>query len=277
MKSTYARKFFKKNFGQANHFLITCLVGLDVIENGTVAKSNNFSTTWNPKSPINSARRSRDFVLEAFLSRLVDGLDVYLSILHKNDFYLSNINPNSVFDPNEKSIYKKIDGTSNYFLINDYLCSLVKLSIIWRNLSTHYFTSNSNKLDYVDIVTLKKNKEDISKNFCRLDIEDILRKYETTSPTFKEVASLINAIHKYVEKVDDLIISKINKNDYFLKTINTCFKDHPELYNKYYILLKDNDSRRKIFIKNLLQNMAHLSSEDLNVVNFNELISILNK
>ena len=68
MNATKAKKKFKKRFGQANHLLITTLVGLDSIESGKIVeKPSEFSTSWNPMEPKRSAERARMFVLQSFL------------------------------------------------------------------------------------------------------------------------------------------------------------------------------------------------------------------
>ena len=55
MKRTIARKEFKEQFGQSNHFLITSLIGLNIIEKSEeIIKPEEFSTSWNPKDKNNS-------------------------------------------------------------------------------------------------------------------------------------------------------------------------------------------------------------------------------
>lgn len=88
MKQTKARKEFKKKFGQQNHFLITSLIGLDYLENNYVECPESFSTSWNPKDKKQSVRRSRDFLLQSFLTSAVDGIDMYISMLNTAPKYV---------------------------------------------------------------------------------------------------------------------------------------------------------------------------------------------
>ena len=84
MSATRAKKTFKKRFGQANHLLITALVGLDAIETGEVSKKpESFSTSWNPIEPKRSAERARIFTLKSFLGWAVESLEMYLTELNR--------------------------------------------------------------------------------------------------------------------------------------------------------------------------------------------------
>lgn len=45
LESSYAKRLFKKRIGNANHLLITILVGLDAIEAGEITKTAKFNTS----------------------------------------------------------------------------------------------------------------------------------------------------------------------------------------------------------------------------------------
>ena len=75
-----ARRKFKDLLGNANHLLITILVGLSAVERKTIVTAPpELHAAWNPKDVVASARRSRVFVLETTLVRSVDALDAYIS------------------------------------------------------------------------------------------------------------------------------------------------------------------------------------------------------
>ena len=80
---SYALKKFKKEIGQANHFLITILVGLDGVKSGKVEKNDEFSAAWNPKDVVASAERSRIYTIKASLAWVVDCLDMYLRLCNR--------------------------------------------------------------------------------------------------------------------------------------------------------------------------------------------------
>ena len=74
------RKRFKDSMGQANHFLITALIGLEYINNNEVSCPESFSTSWNPKNKKSSVERTRLYILKSSLSWAIDCLDTYLLI-----------------------------------------------------------------------------------------------------------------------------------------------------------------------------------------------------
>src|ERR1700721_2138620 len=78
LKRTHARAAFKDLLGQANHFLITLLVGLGAVGDGTAMLDQEFRTSWNPRDVRKSAERSRQFAFDLALVRAVDALDTFL-------------------------------------------------------------------------------------------------------------------------------------------------------------------------------------------------------
>ncbi len=61
-----ALKRFKAEIGQANHMLITIMVGLDGIIPYDVEAQNEFHTSWNPKSKKASVERSKLFAKKGY-------------------------------------------------------------------------------------------------------------------------------------------------------------------------------------------------------------------
>ena len=160
MKRTIARKEFKEQFGQSNHFLITSLIGLNIIEKSEeIIKPEEFSTSWNPKDKNNSARRSRSFLLGSFLSYAVDGVDMYLSLLNKKPKVIEDPEFSLLFDSAGQSVYKKVVGIESYFKIDKTLTCLVFLMITWRNNIVHAMADN--KLEPSQEKHLLRHQQDI--------------------------------------------------------------------------------------------------------------------
>jgi hypothetical protein len=264
VKSTKARKEFKKRFGQSNHFLITSLIGLNEIEkHPNIQKPTEFSTSWQPHDPIRSARRSRDFILDSFLSHAVDGIDMYLSFLNKSPKPLSNSDFELIFEKAQQSVFKKVLGIQSLFKIDQTITGLVLLLITWRNNLTHYFAENELSSDYETILCQKKDY--ILANFCSLKIEDVINKAHTGSTlNFKEVASLIKATHKFVELVDGEILKQIDFKEYANDIIDYHFKQNKLSKSKYCILEKEAKYR---FVFNVLQNIGGFEPDDFIILN----------
>lgn len=92
MKQSSARRTFKRNFGQANHFLVTCLVGLHTLENSDIIRAPvDLHAAWSPKDKASSISRSKHFVLQSFLGWAVDSLDTYLGLLNRRPQATSKI------------------------------------------------------------------------------------------------------------------------------------------------------------------------------------------
>src|SRR5690554_4101596 len=90
LKHTPALNHFKDLIGQTNHYLITILIGLEGVRDGSVTKGDSFNVTWNPKSVEDSAKRSRRFARNSALSWAIDALDAYMGFLGKKPFCISD-------------------------------------------------------------------------------------------------------------------------------------------------------------------------------------------
>ncbi len=260
MKSTKARRLFKSRFGQANHFLITSLIGLHEVENNpNLKKPDEFSTSWEPHDVFRSARRSREFLLDSFLSHAVDGVDLYLTYLNKSPKPIADIDFELIFEKAQRSVYSKVLGIQEYFKADKTLTGLVLLLITWRNNLTHFFAENEILGEYE--THLKNEEEKIKAKFCGLEIRQLIPKaHEGKSLTFKEVASLINAAHLYVQKIDEIVISKIDFEDFANRTLDYHYKNNKGSKLKYSNLHPDKKER---FILNVLQNTSSFEPQDI--------------
>lgn len=269
MRQTRARKIFKDCFGQNNHYLITTLVGLDYIENNEVKCPETFSTSWNPRDKCNSVYRSRNFVLSTFLSSAVDGIDLYLNVLCEEPRIILDNNYFKEFSE-LRFVSAKFTLASEYFKTNNVINSLCRLLITIRNIHVH--NGANNNISDEDIKCLLGNKENIEKEYCGCNIEQLISKIKTKeSITFKEVATLIKATHKFVEEVDTKIISKIdndNEHEYYCRSLLYLLKGNKVSKEKY-LRMQSEDKIR--FIKNLFMNNIGISVEDSNYIDMTKL------
>lgn len=133
-----SRRYFKKRLGQANHFLITILVGLDGIIKDDITLSPEFSTSWNPKNKENSAKRSAKFALNSALAWAIDNLDAYFIMCHQKPTLFED---QTLIDDMSKAgrhVHDKFIAIYRYLerkgaeSIKPY-AALVGLAIQWRN------------------------------------------------------------------------------------------------------------------------------------------------
>ena len=127
MTKSPAKKEFKERFGQANHFLITALVGIDAIQSGMITKKpTGFSTTWEPKDPKKSANRSRIFILKSFLAWAVESLEMYMTELNRKPKLLESDRFTELFSKAGQSIYKKTIFIADEIEVDPMLIGLMK-------------------------------------------------------------------------------------------------------------------------------------------------------
>lgn len=213
-----ARRHFKQRIGQVNHFLITALIGLDGVKSKVVTLPEQFRTSWNPKSVERSVERSVRFILDASLSWVVDNLDSYFIELLRKPSLIENEDLRNNCNGAGRSVNNKFEvffqETREYDTEVCKYAALVALAIQWRNNKVHYGANNALDAEYRAL--LDQYKSFYIDDFRHLDVDQMLKSFDSRngSPSFKEVTSMINAIHKYVECVDNHLLKSLNFERY---------------------------------------------------------------
>ncbi len=213
LKISPARRHFKQRIGQANHLLITTLIGLDGVKSKEFTLPEEFRTSWNPKDIVRSAERSIRFVLDASLGWVVDNLDSYFIEANRKPSIIENEELRSGYDGAGRSVnsrfelfYREAREVCNEI---DKYAALVALAIQWRNNIVHFGANNELNKEYKLI--LKENQAFYMNEFRHLDVAEMLKSFELKDyPSFKEVTSMINAIHKFVELLDAFLLDSLN-------------------------------------------------------------------
>lgn len=256
MKLTKAHREFKKRFGQANHFLITTLVGLDAIETGAVTgKPSSFSTSWNPKDQVRSAQRSRIFALQSFLGWAVESLEMYLTELNRKPKELDSEIFTSLYSKAGQHIYKKAIYIGDEIEIPPVLVALMEVLITWRNYTFHYDIDNQIRPESLQV--LQDEKLNIMNDYCGLDIDKLKETWENGRDfSFKETASLINATHKYVQEIDSYALKNLDIIRYVTESLDSHFQQSQKSFQKYRALQDDKKLR---YLKSLI--IEHVGCE----------------
>lgn len=260
-----AQRLFKKQIGQANHFLITILVGLTEIAKGTVQKPVTMNVKWNPKDYNVSALRSMRYALNSSLAWVVDNLDGYIQMCRRkpcliNDELLSRI------DQADKSVYEKfLILMERYTGIGDldFYGALVALAIQWRNVTTH--SNANNVLDEKYKKILEDNADWYVNNFRHLDVGIALKRFGChRNPSLKEVASMIKAISRFVEEVDGQLVREIDIENYALDVIDCQYSlnSRDSKQDQRFLLPTMKTERRITKIKTILENNGFVVSPD---------------
>lgn len=262
MKITKAKRDFKKRFGQANHFLITTLIGLNAVESGLVSdKPDSFSTTWNPRDQIRSAQRSRGFVLKSFLGWAVESLEMYLTELNRKPKELESAKFTELYSSAGRSIYLKVIYIGDEVNIDPVLVALMEVLITWRNYTFHYDIDN--EIRDVSLKILKDEEARIAVEFCGLQIDQLKEAWEQGRDfSFKEASSLINATHKYVDALDTYAVRCIDIDRYISETITVHFNGSHKALMKYKALQGDKKER---YLKSLVLDHVGIEINDVDL------------
>lgn len=219
-KTSPARSKFKKMLGNANHLIITTMVGLDAIDRGIVSSApGNFPAVWNPKDCSASAQRSRILILDMGLVRAVDALDAYMMWANRRPFLIQSSDFKSDMDGTGRSVSKRFQVFEQHTLPKDHILSaLVATTIRWRNKAVH--SEDRVELNPIYHQTLEENEEEISNRFRGLETSILLRGYANNrSPHLKEVTSFINAMHQYVRAIDASLLEVLDSEQYLKEMI----------------------------------------------------------
>ena len=237
LKMSPARRHFKQRIGQVNHFLITTLIGLDGVMSKEFIRPKEFSTSWNPRSVERSVERSTRFILDASLAWVVDNLDSYFIEASQKPSIIESEELKESYSKTGRSVNMRFNlfyhETRKSNIEIDKYAALVALAIQWRNNTVHFGANN--ELDKEYKVLLKKHHDFYMEEFCHLNVDEMLKSFDSKDghPSFKEVTSMINAIHKYVECVDGYLLGNLDIERFKL-----------DLLDKHY--LKCKQARRKM-------------------------------
>lgn len=218
MSNTRARRIFKDMLGQANHFLITVMVGLDAVASGDAHLSEEFSTSWSPKDAEQSAQRSRLFVNSAVSAWLVDSLAAYIRNLTSPPTVITDQNLIAALR-GSSSIGSKVGSLASASgQSNASETFLLRVAIIWRNRLVHYKATNpvSDQLS----TQLQRHASEIASSYQGLDVDKLLESVgKSQAPHLKEITALIRAAHKFVERVDGRLVAQCNLDDFIFEVL----------------------------------------------------------
>jgi hypothetical protein len=226
LERSQPRKAFKGLLGNANHLIITALVGLDGIERGVVREiPEELRTVWSPKDAIASAKRSRRLILDMALIRAIDAIDVYLCDVVRKPALIQSSEFRSSLDSAGLSIFAKLQAVERHCPNLDSIpLAIVFLMIAWRNRGAHTEADRDAPQIYLD--ALRANAEQLAVKFSGLDAEMLLGGYDAVRPvTFKEVASLINAVHHLVAELDAQLLASLDLDRYLKDIIWSSLSD----------------------------------------------------
>jgi hypothetical protein len=230
LNRTQARWAFKDLLGQANHFLITILVGLDGVRTGKVELSPEFRTSWNPQSIPRSADRSRHFVLDLALIRAVDAFDTYMMMSARKPSTISNQDFRAAMDGSGRSVAKRLKAFDEHLAaLQPQHKAILSIAIEWRNQRVHSLSE-----DLVEKQTFRVVQDSakwFQSNYSGLDVDEFISHFNMKeAPTFKEAASVIRLVHEAVAQYDADLLKSIPIETYLKEALLRFLEtDNPSL------------------------------------------------
>lgn len=246
---SYALKRFKEEIGQANHFLITILIGLDGVKSGEVVKNDEFDVAWNPKDVVASASRSRIYTIKSSLVWVVDCLDMYLRLCNRKPRLLSEELSNK-FNGTGHRVYEKYKLISDEYAVNDIDKAVVDLMICWRNRMVHFDADNDISRESRNILTTCINEDETTQRI-HLDINQMLNSFDKNEcPKFKEMAFMISRTISFVESIDKILLDRADVLTVLRDVLCNELKNNPHIFDGIFLTVGDKRRQKIIqFIK----------------------------
>jgi hypothetical protein len=212
-----ARRHFKDVLGQANHLLVTILVGLVAVERGLISKEPaDLHAAWNPVDAVASANRSRVMALEMALVRATDALDVYIRLSRRKPALIADISLQQRIDAAGRSVLRKFGSIREVFLRNfpdSVTAALIEVMIVWRNRQVH--SDEDNQVSPASWATLRANAKWIKNEFRGMEVERLFSDFTKDGPPkFKEIASFIRATHEAVRIIDSQLLESLDSQEF---------------------------------------------------------------
>ena len=260
LKKSLAYSQLKKRIGQANHFLITILVGLEEVSKGNAKKSATLDARWDPKNVKVSASRSRTYALNSSLAWIVDNFDSYVQNCKRKPNFIEDNELRSALDSADRRVNEKFEVLyKRYKMVGDLKSygALIALGIQWRNVTTH--SGGDNVLDDEYERILQENRDWYNNNFCHLDVDKAQESFNTRkNPSLKEVASIIKAVLRFVEIVDKELIKEIDVERYVKDLLD---KHYPQDSEKRRLFTNQTREHQMSKIRQLLLNSGFVDEE----------------
>jgi hypothetical protein len=214
-----ARRRFKHILGNANHLLITTLIGLDAVAREIITECpEDLHAAWNPINQQSSADRARIMLFELLLVRATDALDTYLSISRRRPSIIQDTHTQQEFDKAGQSVMGKFKATRLNLRSDDVVNAIVEIMILWRNKGVHTLGSENDDTNFEHII--KNNQDRIKNEFRGMDATRLVTDFRSgKAPTFKETASFINATHIFVQNSDEAFLSKLEPEQFIKELI----------------------------------------------------------
>lgn len=204
--------------GQSNHFLITLLVGLAAVEDGTAKLPANMRTSWAPHDRSRSAQRSRDFAIKALLAWLIDAIDAYSRGIGRppvvaNADVQRRIEKANVAEEGIAGRVRAVAAATGQTASAE--VALVEVAIAWRNRLVHEHSTS--RISKPLAAAAMKHGNQYLVHYQGLAIDDLLERAQRNppmAPTFKEITAIVRSAHEFVKRADERLLEGLDLDRY---------------------------------------------------------------
>jgi hypothetical protein len=142
-------------------------------------------------------------VLDMALVRAADAIDIYLRMSRRCPALIQHQDLKNAIDTSQNRILQKLKALHSHYSQNgSVLFAMGFVMVAWRNRSAH--AEADTEVSEVTRNILHENSLQIAAEYNGLSVDRLLRGFENSAPTFKEMASLISASHKLVALIENL-------------------------------------------------------------------------
>lgn len=209
--------------GQANHFLITILVGLDAVKDGA-QKCPGFQTVWAPKSVAASVSRSRHYVIKSALAWAVDNLDMYLRLCNRMPRLYGEEESLDIADTKHSVFLKLMVVLRRHAELPIGQAAYVDLLICWRNRLVHFDAENQLSTPTQRYFRNIPASDSVISKY-HLDVDEMLKHFtKMECPTFKEITTLISMTIHFVETLDHILLDQVDQYQFLTQTLSWLLK-----------------------------------------------------
>jgi hypothetical protein len=218
-----ARRSFKDMAGHINHFLITILIGLAAVEDGTATLPPGMHTSWAPHNRTRSAARSREFANKAFLAWLADALDAYIRGLQSEPSLASAKIIEGIERANReqeglRGRLRVVSAATEQLEAPEAI--LAEMAIVWRNRLVHQQATN--RIGSPLTAAARGHSEEFINLYQGLVIDDLIKHVQhvpSAAPTLKEATAIVRASHTFVERSDGFLLQRFDVDSYFREVL----------------------------------------------------------
>jgi hypothetical protein len=207
-------KDFKKLLGSSIHNLNTICVGLEQIDNETIAPEA-LTITWHTNDKVNDAKRARRYAINLFLVASVDAIEDYITSISQYEELLSQKVKQAILNckSNNKGIREQVKELFSEVKDNPsiklYWLPSIRLLIAWRNIIVHRSKAKV-QLDLSDEKILLCNKEEIYNIHSKTKIEETIKRFKNKEqPSLKDFSTLFTMLLYAFKEFDTSIVSMI--------------------------------------------------------------------